>query len=154
MIKVLFICYGNICRSSAAEYIFKNMVNKAGRGADFHIESKGTSAEELGNGMYPPMARELSKHGIDYSGHRARRLRREDYDNFDYIIGMDDENMYNMNRMWSDRSREKVYRLLDFADMHMDVSDPWYTRDFATAYEDIRTGCEALLDYLLSERQI
>lgn len=147
MIKILFICHGNICRSSAAEYIFKNMVNNAGRAAEFHIESKGTSAEELGNGMYPPMAKVLSAHGIDYAGHRARRLRKEDYDKFDYIIGMDDENMYNMKRLWNTESMTKVQLLLDFTDDPREVSDPWYTRNFEKAYDDIECGCRALLDY-------
>ena len=144
MIKVLFICHGNICRSAAAEYIMKQIVKREGCEEAFVIASAGTSAEELGNGMYPPMYRELQRAGVWVGDHRARRLRREDYDKYDLLIGMDDENRSNMNRMWPKDPEEKLHLLLDYTDHPCEVSDPWYTRDFAQAYRDIREGCEAL----------
>ena len=153
MIKILFICHGNICRSSCAEYVFKDMVKKAALSDRFYIESKATSSEELGNGMYPPMARVLANHGNSSSGHRARRMQREDYDDFDLIIGMDQENMYYMRRMWPEDPEDKLRLLLTYTDHPREVSDPWYTRDFETAYRDIEEGCAALLEYLLRSLQ-
>lgn len=148
MKKILFICHGNICRSSCAEYVFRDMVTKAGMAKDFHIESKATSSEELGNGMYPPMARVLAGHGISSGGHRARRMKESDYDEFDLLIGMDSENMFYMHRMWREDPEDKLHLLLDYTDHPREVSDPWYTRDFETAYRDIEEGCEALFAQL------
>ena len=132
----------------------KEIVRREGVEDAFHIESKGTSAEELGNGMYPPMAREMQKHGIDSGGHRARRLRYEDYQRFDLLIGMDEENRRNMRRMWKSDPEGKLHQLLEFAGETREVSDPWYTRDFAQAYEDIVIGCEALFRHLQAEEGI
>ena len=149
MTKILFICHGNICRSACAEFVMKEIVRREDVSDRFYIESKGTSAEELGNGMYPPMYKELKKHGIDGGGHRARRMRQPDYDDFDLLIGMDDENRYFMNRMWPGDPEGKLHLLLDYTDHPREVSDPWYTRDFAQAYDDIREGCEALFRALV-----
>ena len=102
--------------------------------------------------MYPPMAEVLKSRGIDFLGHRARRLHREDYDKFDFLIGMDDENLYNMKRLYKDRGSSKLYMLLDFTDKPGEVSDPWYTRDFNKAFEDISKGCAALFEYLKKEK--
>ena len=151
MTKILFICHGNICRSSCAEYVFRDIVKRSDMEDDFYVESKATSSEELGNGMYPPMAKVLISHGIISSGHRARRMKEGDYDDFDLLIGMDSENMYYMNRMWKDDSEGKLHLLLDYTDNPREVSDPWYTRDFETAYRDIVEGCEALFQHLNEE---
>ncbi len=151
MIRVLFICHGNICRSAAAEYVMKQIVKREGREEDFAIDSAGTSAEELGNPMYPPMRKVLKSAGVGVGDHRARRMRRDDYDNFDLLVGMDSENRYNMNRMWPKDPEGKLRLLMDYTDRPGDVSDPWYTRDFEQAYRDIREGCEALFLDLQSQ---
>ena len=153
MIKILFVCHGNICRSSAAEYVMKDIIRKNGVEEKYHVESKGTSAEELGNGMYPPMARELERMGINSSYHRARRMKKEDYNDFDIIIGMDEENRYNMRRMWKDDPQNKLHLLLDYTDKPGEVYDPWYTRDFKQALSDIVFGCKALFSYLAQSEE-
>ena len=149
MIKIVFICHGNICRSAAAEYIMKDMLRKSGRQQEFVVASAGTSAEEFGNPMYPPMYSQLKKHGIDGRGHVARRMKIQDYEDYDYLIGMDEENRRNMYRMWPDDPQNKIHLLLDFTDAPMEVSDPWYTRDFRQAYNDIQEGCKGLYEYLM-----
>ncbi|MBR1629213.1 MAG: low molecular weight phosphotyrosine protein phosphatase [Lachnospiraceae bacterium] len=144
MARILFICLGNICRSVAAEYIMKEIVRREGVEKEFFISSAGTSAEEAGAGMYPPMYRELEKAGVAVGNHRATRMKRGDYGKYDLLIGMDAENLYDMKRIWNGDPEGKIYRLMDFTDTPGNVSDPWYTRDFARAYRDIRCGCEAL----------
>lgn len=151
MTKILFVCHGNICRSPMAEFALKDMVKKAGIESRFEIASAGTSSEELGNPVYPPARRKLAEHGIDCDGKFARRITAEDYDNFDLLIGMDDEDMYRMNRLFSGDPQGKLHLLLDFAGRPGEyVSDPWYTRDFETAWLDIESGCRGLLDTLSS----
>ena len=146
MTRILFVCHGNICRSPMAEFIFKDMVKKAGLQKDFEIRSAATSTEEIGNGLYPNAARCLDGHGIPHTPHRARQIRRSDYDEYDLIIGMDDENMWNMQRFFGGDPDGKVKALMSFAGKECSVSDPWYTRDFETAYNDIYEGCKALLN--------
>ncbi len=148
MVRILFICHGNVCRSSCAEYVFKDMIKKEGCSDDFYIESKATSTEEIGNGVYPPMERVLISHGITCSGHRARQMKKDDYDDFDLIIGMDSENMFYMKRLWPDDQGEKLRLLLDYTDNPREISDPWYTRDFEKAFKEIEEGCTALLEHL------
>ncbi len=148
MVRILFICHGNVCRSSCAEYVFKDMIKKEGCSDDFYIESKATSTEEIGNGVYPPMERALISHGITCSGHRARQMKKDDYDDFDLIIGMDSENMFYMKRLWPDDQGEKLKLLLDYTDNPREISDPWYTRDFEKAFKEIEEGCTALLEHL------
>ena len=148
MIKILFVCHGNICRSPMAEFVFKDMVKKAQLSSEVFIASAATSTEELGNGLYPNAARCLDRHGIPYTRHCARQIRKRDYDEFDLIIGMDDENMYNLHRFFSPDPEGKIKSLMGFAGKGCSVSDPWYTRDFETAYNDISEGCAALLKYI------
>ena len=144
MHKVLFICHGNICRSPMAEFVMKDLVRKAGREDEFLIASAATSAEELGNPVYPPARRELLRHGIDPSGKRARRLTREDYAEWDLLIGMDAANLRNMRRLYED-PENKLRLLLDYTNRPGEVADPWYTGDFAQTWEDVLRGCEGLL---------
>ena len=146
--RILFVCHGNICRSPMAEFILKDMVKKARLADRFIIRSAATSTEEIGNGLYPPAARCLDGHDIAHTLHRATQIKKSDYGEYDLIIGMDTENMRNMQRLFSPDPEGKVRSLLNFAGENRSVSDPWYTRDFETAYRDIYEGCEALLNYL------
>ena len=153
MIRVLFVCWGNICRSPMAEFIMKDLVKRKGLDDVFVIESAATSTEEIGNGVYPPAKAELARHGIGtrdnelgLSKKRARQLKRDDYDRWDHIIGMEQLNMRYMLRIVGDDPEKKVSLLMDFTDSPEDIADPWYTGDFAGVYEQIKRGCEALLD--------
>ena len=156
MIKVLFICHGNICRSPMAEFIMKDMVKKRGLADEFYIASAATSTEEIwgdrGNPVYPPARKELAKHGLSCDGKYAVQLKREDYAKYDYLIGMDSANIRNMERMCGGDPEGKIYRLLSFAGSSRDVADPWYTRDFKTTYNDVVEGCGALLEYIMAEK--
>ena len=148
--RVLFVCHGNICRSPMAEYVLRDMVQTLGREGEFVIDSAATSCEELGNPVYPPARRSLSEYGIDCSGKTARRVTARDYERFDLLIGMDEENMRELRRRFSPDREGKLHLLLDFTDRRgEDISDPWYTRDFRRCMEDIRLGCLGLLDTLL-----
>lgn len=137
MIKILFICHGNICRSPMAEFIMKKLVDIKGVSDQFYIESAATSTEEIGNDMYPPAKRILDQKKVPYTKRKARQICREDYDRFDYIIGMDSYNMNNLHRRFPYDSKHKIYPLLE----NRSVSDPWYTDDFEKAYKDIYEGC-------------
>ena len=150
MIKVMFVCHGNICRSPMAEFIMKKLVADAGLSGDFLIASSATSTEELGIPVYPPARAELAKHGIGCEGKTAVQLRKSDYGKYDYFIGMDTANIRSMNRIFGSDSEDKIYKLLTFAGRGDDVSDPWYSRDFGTAYSDIEEGCKGLLSHLQS----
>lgn len=150
MINVLFVCHGNICRSPMAEFLFKKYVKDKGLEDKFHIESRATSFEEIGNGIYPPVRKILDNLGINYKGKEAIHLEYEDYLKYDYIIGMDSYNIRNIIRITKDD--KKVYRLLEFAGIDRDISDPWYTRDFQKCYDDIMLGLEGFYNYLLSNK--
>ena len=146
MHRVLFICHGNICRSPMAEFVMKDLVRKAKLAEEFSIASAATSTEEIGNPIYPPARRKLAEHGIGCAGKAARQLRREDYDRFDLLIGMDGANLRNMRRICGGDPEGKLRLLLDFTDKPTDIADPWYTGDFETTYRDISLGCTAFLD--------
>lgn len=148
MYRILFVCHGNICRSPMAEFVMKDLVKKRGIDGEFHVESAATSTEEIGNGVYPPARRELALHGIESAGHHARQLRRDDYDKFDLLIGMDGANIRNMTRMCGGDPDGKIHKLLTYTGSDRDVADPWYTGDFRQTWLDVSAGCEALLDTL------
>ena len=140
MIKILFVCHGNICRSPMAEFIMKDLVAKAGRAADFEIDSAAVSREEIGNNVYPPARRELQRHGVPCGGHAARQITRRDLEHFDYIYYMDAGNARYLARLFPGEKR-KWQPLLP-----RDVADPWYTGDFAQTWEDILAGCSRILE--------
>ena len=148
MIKILFVCHGNICRSPMAEFVMKDLVNKAGLSDQIYIESAATSTEEIGNSVYPPARRKLAEHGIGCAGKTARQMTRADYQNFDYIIGMDNANIRNMNRISSGDPDGKICKLLEYAGRTDEVADPWYTGDFEATWQDVLSGCTALLEQI------
>ncbi len=158
MIKVLFICHGNICRSPMAEFIFKDMVSKQGLSDRFYIASAATSTEEIWNGIgnpvYPPAKAELERHGISCEGKRAVLLKASDYDEYDYLIGMDSMNIRNMERMTGHVRGEKIHKLLEFAGSEADCQDPWYSGQFDVTYREVVAGCEGLLKYLKEEGKL
>ena len=143
--NILFVCHGNICRSPMAEFVMKKEAEKAGRSADFYVESAAVSSEEIGNPVYPPARRLLAAHGIDCSGKTARRIRPEDYEKFDLIIGMDNSNMVRLRRFFPEDPEGKIVRLLDLTDAPGEVDDPWYSGDFEQTYKDVFAGVHALL---------
>lgn len=152
MVRILFVCHGNICRSVSAQYILQDMVNQAGKTAQFEINSAATSREELGNSIYPPMAQALVKAGIPVGTHSARQLTRKDSTSWDHLIGMDDENLHNMRRMLDPEAAPKLHYLMDFAGKPgAAIADPWYTRKFDECVAELSQGCAGLLKTLLSK---
>lgn len=147
MKRILFVCHGNICRSPMAEYIMKDLVSKAGRDADFYIESAATSTEEIGNPVYPPARRKLAENGIRCDGHAARQITRRDYDRFDLIVCMDQMNLRWISRIIPSDPEDKIHLLLDFTDRTpgTEVADPCYTGNFDATWRDCVEGCEAIL---------
>ncbi len=161
MIKILFVCHGNICRSPMAEFILKDMVKKQGISDQFEIASAATSTEEIWNGIgnpvYPPAREELAKHGIRCDGKRAVQLKKSDYDYYDYLIGMDTMNIRNMERMTGHKYGEnpdKITLLLEYAGRKDSISDPWYTSRFDITYQDVIEGCQALLEHLWEKGEL
>ncbi len=148
MIKILFVCHGNICRSPMAEFVMKDMTARLGLEQEFHIESAATSTEEIGNPVYPPARRKLAQHGIDCSGKTARQLTRADYKSYDLLVGMDSANLRNMRRICGGDPEGKISLLLDCTDRPRDVADPWYTGDFDATWRDVNAGCRGLLKKL------
>ena len=141
MIKVLFVCHGNICRSPMGEYVLRDMAKKAGKGHLLQIASVAVSREELGNPVYPPARRELASHGIACDGHRARQITQADVDAYDHIFYMDSSNLRYLNRMFPGETKFKPF-------LHRDVADPWYTGDFSQTWLDICEGCTRILEEL------
>ena len=144
-VRILFICHGNICRSTMAQFVMQDLVEKAGRADDFVIDSAATSTEEIGNPPHHGTVDKLRQVGVPVLSHRARQIRRADYDQWDLIVYMDAENARGLRRILGDDPQGKVSRLLDWTDRPADVADPWYTGNFDATYRDVLAGCQALL---------
>lgn len=149
VISILFVCHGNICRSTMAEYVMKDMVKKKGIEDKFYIDSAATSTDEIGNGVHHGTRKKLQEVGVPVGNHRAVQITKSDYDKYDYIIGMDGQNLRNMHRMLPDDRDGKISLLLDFTDTPRDIADPWFTGDFDATYDDVIKGCTALLERIL-----
>ena len=154
MIKILFICHGNICRSTMAEFVFKDMVNKRGLSDSFYIASAATSREEIGNDTHYGTKRKLDEVGIPYTKRGAVQMTKSDYSKYDYILGMDRHNMLNISRIIGSDPEGKVNRLLDFGLRPRDIADPWYTGNFDITYNDVVEGCEALLQHIFENDKL
>ncbi len=148
MLKIMFVCHGNICRSPMAEYVFKDMVRRAGRENEFVIASAATSGEEIGNDIHNGTKQKLTQKGIAVERRAATLLCHADYDSWDMFLGMDGMNVKNMHRIFGNDPKGKVKRLLDFTETPRDIADPWYSRNFDATYDDISVGCKALLELL------
>ncbi len=162
MIRILFVCHGNICRSTMAEFVMKDIVNKHGMADRFHIESGATHTDEIWNGVgspvYPPAKEKLREHGIGTMDNelgvkdkRAKLTVRNDYDRYDYLIGMDSANIRNMNHIYGGDPDKKIYKMLDFTDRDGDVADPWYTGNFDATWRDVSEGCSGLFESILKD---
>jgi protein-tyrosine phosphatase len=154
MVKVLFICHGNICRSPMAEFVMKDLVRQYELQDQFYIASAATSREELGNPVHPGTTRILNEKGISTDGKRAVQLTQADYNEYDYLIVMDHRNLQNIHRMIPDDVDGKISTLLDYTVRPGDIADPWYTGDFRATYEDVLAGCQGFLQYLSSQGKI
>lgn len=154
MIKVMFVCHGNICRSTMAEFVFANMVKTQGLSDNFRISSCATSTEEIGNPPHYGTIRKLQQESIPYYEHYAVQLTKKDYKNYDYILAMDHNNLRNIHRIIGADSGHKIHRLLDFSDNPRDIADPWYTGNFDVTYDDIVEGCTAFLQYLFAKMDL
>lgn len=151
MIKILFVCHGNICRSPMAEFVMKDLLKEEGAEHLVQVASAATSTEEIGNPVYPPARRKLAEHGIRCDGKTARQLRRDDYARYDYLVGMDSANLRNMNRICGGDPEGKISLLMDYTDHPGDVADPWYTGDFDRTWEDVSVGCRGLLHQIFKK---
>ena len=147
MIKILFVCHGNICRSVMAQYMMQDLVDRAGTAGQYVIDSAAMTTEEIGNAIYPPARRKLEEKGVPIGTHRARLITRADCADFDLLIGMDGENMRMLHTVAGSKYADKCFRLLEFAGETGAISDPWYTRDFERAYQDILRGVKGLVEY-------
>lgn len=147
MTKILFVCHGNICRSTMAEFLFKDMVKRAGSSNEFHIASAATSTEEIGNPVHPGTRAKLAEIGISTAGKYAVQMTKEDYREYDLIIGMDAANLRSIIRITGGDPEGKVHLLLDYAGGG-NIADPWYTGDFDATYRDVLRGCDGLLKEL------
>ena len=151
MIKILFICHGNICRSTMAEFVMKDLVKKANLSDQFYIESAATSNEEIGNPVHHGTRKKLAEHGISCAGKTARQMTAADYDRFDLLIGMDNDNFRRMNRICGGDPEGKIHLLLDYTNRPGEVADPWYTGDFEATWRDVSEGCRELLAQCIRE---
>lgn len=154
MTKILFVCHGNICRSPMAEYMMKKMVKEAGVEREYEIASAAATSEDIGNDIYPAARRKLAAEGVPFEHRAARLLTRKDFREYDYVIGMDEENLYDMRRIAGPEGRDRISLMLDYTSRPGDVADPWYTGNFDEAYKDIAEGCEGLLRKLELKRYI
>lgn len=148
MIKILFVCHGNICRSPMAEFVMKDIAKRENAAADFLIASAATSSEEIGNPVHYGTRNKLKQYGISTEGKYAVKLTRSDYQKYDYLIGMETRNIINMKRIVGEDTDGKIFRLLDFTDSPKDIADPWYTGNFDITYDEVKMGCEALFAYI------
>ncbi|MBQ8883904.1 MAG: low molecular weight phosphotyrosine protein phosphatase [Oscillospiraceae bacterium] len=152
MLKLLFVCHGNICRSPMAEFVMKDIVRKNGLSDEIYVESCATSTEEIGNDIHYGTKRKLTEMGVPFEKRGARQITKKDYENFDYIILMDSYNVRNLKRIIPDDTKNKVFKLLDFTERKgEDIADPWYTGNFDETYNDVLEGCNGLLLKLKSE---
>ena len=154
MVRVLFCCHGNICRSTMSQFVLQDMVNRLGLSDGFLIDSRATSTEEIGNPPHMGTVRKMKEVGVPVLPHRATQITWSDYNYFDYIIGMDAWNMINLNRMLNGDPDKKVYKFLTFAGSDRDIADPWYTVNFDETYEDVLEGCNGLLKYMKEKGDI
>lgn len=150
MIKIMFVCHGNICRSPMAEFVMRDIIEKAGLNEKIHIASSATSREEIGNPVHPGTRKKLAEYGLSVDGKTAIQITKEDYKNYNYIIVMDSFNLRNLQRIIGSDIEKKVYMLLDFADGG-DIADPWYTGNFDRTYDDILKGCKGLFNKITTE---
>jgi len=150
MIKIMFVCHGNICRSPMAEFVMKKIVAENGFADDFRINSSATSTEEIGNGIHRGTKAKLTEMNIPFTSHHAVQITKSDYKEYDYIVAMDSMNLRNLQRIVGFDSEKKIHRLLDFTNYPRDVADPWYTGNFDVTYTDIENGSNALFKYILS----
>ena len=149
MIRICFVCQGNICRSTMAEYVFKDLVKKEGLEKEFLIESRGVIAD-VGSDIHPGTKKMLDLHNIPYSKHVSTQLEKNDYEKFDYFIGMDNYNVISMKKIFG--TGKKVYKLLDFTKNDEGIDDPWYTHNFKATYDDVDKGCRALLKFIIKSK--
>ena len=154
MIKVLFVCLGNICRSPMAEFVMKDLVEKKDLASEFYIASAATSSEEIGNPVHHGTRNKLKELGISTAGKCAVQLKKKDYDDYDYILGMEQRNIAGIMRIIGNDPKKKIKRLLDYSSNPRDIADPWYTGDFDVTYTDVKEGCEALLNTILKAEGI
>lgn len=154
MIRVLFICHGNICRSPMAEFVLKDMVKKRGIADRFYIASAATSTEEIGNPVHYGTRNKLNACGISTAGKYAVQMKKADYEKYDYLLGMDQWNIRNMKRIAGKDPEHKIHMLLDFSKEPRAIADPWYTGNFDVTYDDIVEGCEAFLEFLEKEHRL
>ena len=148
MIKILFVCHGNICRSPMAEFVMKDLVRKAGREEQFIIASKAARRDELGNDTHYGTKAKLRQMGVPFEKRKATLLSKSDYDAYDYLIAMDRENVSDMLRLFGGDPDKKIHMLLEFAGLKREVADPWYTGNFDETYEDVLMGCQGLMQML------
>ena len=153
MIKIMFVCLWNICRSPMAEFVLKDMVNKKGLSNEFYIKSSATSYEEIGNDIYCGARDKLIQKNIPFTKRKATRLTPEDYNKYDFIIGMEEANIRDIKRIVGEDKENKIYKLLDFSNNPRDIADPWYTGNFEVTYNDIVEGCRSFLESLDKKRK-
>lgn len=149
----MFVCHGNICRSPMAEFVFRDMIEKRGLSHLFYIASSATSTEEIGNPVHHGTRKKLKEYNISVEGKKAVQLKKTDYKKYDYLIGMEQVNILNMQKILGEKDARKIRRLLDFSDRPRDIADPWYTGNFDETYEDVYEGCVALLEAILEDNK-
>lgn len=148
MIKIMFVCHGNICRSPMAEFVMRDMLKKRRLDSEITVASRATSTEEIGNDIHYGTRRILDKYSVPYASREAVQLTRADYEKYDFFVGMDSANIRNMHRIFGSDPEGKIIRLLDLTDEKRDVADPWYTGNFEATYRDVTLGSEALIEHL------